>query len=136
MNQSSSSLEAGDLLTQGTPFITDTTNNRARRIVIGIEKAIPKVGGIAASITSLLWPKDPNKINIWDLIKEQVYEAIDKAILDQELFERKNELKWLNEWNTTGASINLVTPREKPDTMHLHPVLCASPLNCILLDFT
>lgn len=95
MNQSSSSLEAGDLLTQGTPFITDTPNNRARRIVIGIEKAIPKVGGIAASITSLLWPKDPNKINIWDLIKEQVYEAIDKAILDQELFERKNELNAL-----------------------------------------
>ena len=79
----------------GKPIEIDNPSNRARSIVIGIEKLIPKVGGLLSTLTAVYWPME--QASIWDLVKDQVHEAIDRAILKKEIEDRKNELEALKE---------------------------------------
>ncbi len=75
--------------------IADTPNNKTRELVTNIEKCIPYVGKVASMLTSFFWPKDT--VSIWDEIKDQVYLAIDKAILKKEIERLNSELKSLGE---------------------------------------
>lgn len=72
---------------------TSTWNNSVRGVVTGLEKLVPKIGGVLNFMTSLFWPK--TRKSIWELIEDQVYVAIQKEILKKELEVRKAQLQAL-----------------------------------------
>ena len=68
-------------------------SNSIRTGALGAIKLIPKIGSGISFITGVFWPKD--ELDIWELIKDQVESAIEKAVLEKELEDRKEELNGL-----------------------------------------
>lgn len=65
-------------------------NNRLRKLTMMLASMIPEVGKVASVILGEFWPED--KESIFDLIKKDIENLVDKKILEKEMEERKNEI--------------------------------------------
>ncbi|MGR3302754.1 MAG: insecticidal delta-endotoxin Cry8Ea1 family protein [Candidatus Scalindua sp.] len=60
-----------------------TWDNRLRTMTLNIAEKIPQAGGLISFTISIIW--EAEKKSIWDLVKEQTKEMVDKAIIKHEL---------------------------------------------------